>query len=59
MSALGWFLEPQLKPALLVAACAAAGVSLDLRERAGYDHSYYYIASFIGEHLDWHADRLA
>jgi S-formylglutathione hydrolase len=53
------FLESQLKPALLVAACAAAGVSLDLRERAGYDHSYYYIASFIGEHLDWHAERLA
>lgn len=53
------FLAAQLKPALLVAACAGAGVSLDLRERAGYDHSYYYIASFIGEHLDWHAERLA
>jgi S-formylglutathione hydrolase len=53
------FLAVQLKPALLVAACAGAGVSLDLRERAGYDHSYYYIASFIGEHLDWHAERLA
>jgi S-formylglutathione hydrolase len=53
------FLTEQLKPALLVAACAGAGVSLDLRERAGYDHSYYYIASFIGEHLDWHAERLA
>ena len=52
------FLNVQLKPALLVAACAGAGVSLDLRERAGYDHSYYYIASFIGEHLDWHAERL-
>ncbi len=53
------FLEEQLKPGLLVKACAEAGVSLDLRERGGYDHSYYYIASFIGEHLDWHAERLA
>jgi S-formylglutathione hydrolase len=52
------FLDEQLKTHHLVDACAAAGVRLDLRERAGYDHSYYYIASFIGEHLDWHAERL-
>ena len=52
------FLEQQLKPELLQAACAAAGVDLDLRRRPGYDHSYYYIASFIGDHLDWHAARL-
>ena len=53
------FLEEQLKPALLVEACRKAGVSLTLNERAGYDHSYYFIASFIGAHLQWHAERLA
>jgi S-formylglutathione hydrolase len=52
------FLQEQLRPELLESACAAAGVRLDLRRRAGYDHSYYYVATFIGEHLDWHAARL-
>lgn len=53
------FLVEQLKPELLEAACGAAGVELELRRQPGYDHSYYFIASFIGEHLDWHAARLA
>jgi S-formylglutathione hydrolase len=48
----------QLRPDLLEQACAAAGVPLMLRRRAGYDHSYYFIASFMAEHLDWHAARL-
>jgi S-formylglutathione hydrolase len=53
------FLAEQLRPDLLVEACAGAGVPLDLRRRPGYDHSYFTIATFIGEHLDWHAQRLA
>ena len=52
------FLETQLKPEWLVDACAAAGHPLDLRMRPGYDHSYYFIASFIGEHIAWHAKTL-
>jgi S-formylglutathione hydrolase len=41
-----------------VSACQAAGQDLDLRERQGYDHGYFFIQSFIAEHLDWHARRL-
>jgi S-formylglutathione hydrolase len=52
------FLETQLQPERLRAACAAAGHPLDLRIRPGYDHSYYFIASFIGEHLAHHAEML-
>ena len=52
------FLETQLKPQLLVDACTAAGHTLDLRMRPGYDHSYYFIASFIGEHIAHHAKAL-
>ncbi|MFN4283926.1 MAG: S-formylglutathione hydrolase [Alphaproteobacteria bacterium] len=52
------FLEGQLKPELLEAACARAGVPLTLRRQPGYDHSYHFIASFIDDHLRWHADRL-
>ncbi len=52
------FLSTQLKPDLLEAACRDAGWSLTLRRQAGYDHSYYFVASFIGEHMDWHAQRL-
>ena len=48
----------QLRPDLLEAACAAAGVPLTLRRRPGYDHSYYFIASFMADHLAWHAQRL-
>ncbi len=52
------FLERQLRPDLLEAACARAGIPLTLRMQPGYDHSYYFIASFIDDHLRWHAERL-
>lgn len=52
------FLGTQLKPELLRAACEAAGHPLDLRLQPGYDHSYYFIASFIGEHVAHHARAL-
>ncbi|GAB1594959.1 S-formylglutathione hydrolase [Lysobacter claricitrinus] len=48
------FLATQLRPDLLREACDAAGHPLELRMRAGYDHSYYFIASFIGEHIAHH-----
>lgn len=49
------FLETQLKPELLEAACKVAGRPLELRMRDGYDHSYYFISTFVGEHLAHHA----
>jgi S-formylglutathione hydrolase len=52
------FLDEQLRPELLEAACAAAGHPLVLRMRPGYDHSYYFIASFLGEHFAHHAAAL-
>lgn len=52
------FLENQLKPELLQKACEAAGHPLDLRMREGYDHSYYFIASFVDEHIEHHAQAL-
>ncbi|HNC95256.1 MAG TPA: S-formylglutathione hydrolase [Myxococcota bacterium] len=52
------FLEKQLQPERLEAACAAAGHPLQLRRREGYDHSYYFVASFLEEHLRWHAAAL-
>jgi len=52
------FLESQLKPQLLANACAAVGIPLTLRLQAGYDHSYYFISSFIGEHIAHHAQQL-
>ena len=52
------FLERELKPQLLAEACERAGVALDLRMRDGYDHSYYFIATFIDEHLRFHAHAL-
>ena len=52
------FLVAQLKPELLQAACAAAGHPLELRMQPGYDHSYYFIQSFIGEHIAYHAKAL-
>ena len=52
------FLEEQLRPELLVAACQAAGQSLELRMQPGYDHSYYFIASFMEDHLRHHAAAL-
>ncbi|PZU51192.1 MAG: S-formylglutathione hydrolase [Sphingomonas sp.] len=52
------FLESQLKPELLKAACDKAGIDLTLNLRPGYDHSYYFISSFMASHLEWHAARL-
>ena len=49
---------PQLQPELLRAACSQAGHPLTLRLWPGYDHSYYFIASFIGEHVAHHARAL-
>ena len=52
------FLADQLKPELLREACGNAGVALDLRMRDGYDHSYFFIATFIEDHLRFHARHL-
>ncbi len=53
------FLAQQLRPELFVAACEKAGQPLKLRMREGYDHSYFFIASFIEDHLRHHAAALA
>ena len=52
------FLAEQLYPQNLQAACEAQGQPLTLRLQPGYDHSYHFIATFIGEHIAWHADAL-
>jgi len=52
------FLEEQLVPRRFIDACAAAGQSLDYRMRPGHDHSYWFVASFIGEHIAHHARAL-
>jgi len=52
------FLEVQLKPELLEAACRDAGIALTQRLQPGYDHSYYFVSTFLGEHVAWHAERL-
>jgi S-formylglutathione hydrolase len=52
------FLDSQLKPHLLEAACAKAGIPLTLRRQHGYDHSYFFIATFVEDHLRWHARSL-
>jgi S-formylglutathione hydrolase len=52
------FIEKELRPELLERACAAAGIALTLRIQPGYDHSYYFISTFMAEHLAWHAERL-
>ncbi len=52
------FLQEQLKPELLAEACKEVGLPLDLRIREGYDHSYYFISTFIEEHLRFHAEQL-
>jgi S-formylglutathione hydrolase len=53
------FLEEQLRPEIFADACAKAGQKLDLRMQPGYDHSYFFIASFIEDHLRHHAEALA
>jgi S-formylglutathione hydrolase len=52
------FLEEQLKPELFAAACKQSGQKLKLRMQPGYDHSYFFIASFIDDHLRFHAAAL-
>ena len=52
------FLEKELKPELLQKACDEAGIQLQLNFREGYDHSYYFISTFMADHLRWHAERL-
>jgi S-formylglutathione hydrolase len=52
------FLAEQLRPELLEAACAKAGIPLTLRMQPGYDHSYYFISTFMADHLRWHGERL-
>lgn len=52
------FLAEQLKPELLKAACEKAGIPLTLRMQPGYDHSYYFISTFMADHVRWHAERL-
>ena len=52
------FLEQELKPELLETACADAGIALTLRRQPGYDHSYYFISTFMADHLRWHSARL-
>ncbi|HEY9824124.1 MAG TPA: S-formylglutathione hydrolase [Stenomitos sp.] len=53
------FLKEQLRPELFVAACRQAGRDLTYREHPGYDHSYYCIATFIEDHIRFHARRLS
>ena len=52
------FLHEQLKPGLLVLACKKAGIPATIRMQPGYDHSYYFISSFMADHVAWHAERL-
>ncbi|WP_418152400.1 S-formylglutathione hydrolase [Litorimonas sp. RW-G-Af-16] len=52
------FLTEQLKPELLEEACAGTGIELIVNRRAGYDHSYYFISTFMADHVAWHAARL-
>jgi len=52
------FLEDGLRPWALEEACKAAGMSLTLRMQEGYDHSYFFISSFMADHLAWHSARL-
>ncbi len=52
------FLDTQLQPERLQDACAAVSHPLNMRMRKGYDHSYYFIASFIGEHFIFHMRQL-
>ena len=52
------FLEKELRPELLRDACTQAGIDLTLNLREGYDHSYYFVTTFMADHLAWHAARL-
>ena len=52
------FLDEGLRPWLLQEACDKSGIPLTLNMREGYDHSYFFISTFMGDHLRWHAERL-
>ncbi len=52
------FLDDQLRTVLLVEACEKAGQPATIRMQDGYDHSYYFISTFMPEHVAWHAERL-
>jgi S-formylglutathione hydrolase len=52
------FLSEQLRPELLQEECKKAKIPLTLRRQAGYDHSYYFISTFMADHLRWHAARI-
>lgn len=52
------FLDEGLRPWLFEEACKKAGIPLTLNMREGYDHSYFFISSFMNDHLAWHAKRL-
>ena len=53
------FLAEHLRPDLLEAAASKAGIDMSLRMQPGYDHSYWFVSSFIADHVNWHAGRLA
>jgi len=53
------FLDEGLRPWLLEQACRDTGIALTLRMQEGYDHSYYFISTFMNDHLNWHAARLS
>ena len=52
------FLNESLRPWLLQDACKSAGIPLTLNMREGYDHSYFFISSFMSDHIEWHARQL-
>lgn len=52
------FLVEQLRPHRLAEACEAAGIPAEIRLQEGYDHSYFFISSFMADHVAWHAERL-
>ncbi|VDM36072.1 unnamed protein product [Hydatigera taeniaeformis] len=53
------WLEENLKPEELVKACAETGQEINLRYQKGYDHSYFFISTFMEDHLRFHAKNLA
>ena len=53
------FLDEQLDPAAFTKACETSGIHLAFRMQPGYDHSYYFISTFMADHIAWHAARLA
>ncbi len=52
------FLDEGLRPWLFETACKEAGIPLNLRMQPGYDHSYFFISTFMGDHIDWHCKKL-